>query len=110
MTGKMYWWRIVGLTSLIFFGGLTVSNAQMNFELTLPLGLEREKLVIPKDNPLTEDKVKLGKFLFFDKRLSANNTIACANCHNTSLGIYRWPAGFNRHLPPTRGKKCTDRS
>ena len=50
MTGKMYWWRIVGLTSLIFFGGLTVSNAQMNFELTLPLGLEREKLVIPKDN------------------------------------------------------------
>jgi len=99
MTGKMYWRCIVGLTSLMFFVGLTVSNAQMDFELTLPLGLERERLVIPKDNPLTENKVKLGKLLFFDKRLSANNTIACASCHMPALaftdgqpvstGIYR---------------------
>ena len=85
MTGKMYWRCIVGLTSLIFFIGLTVSNAQTDFELTLPLGLERESLVIPKDNPLTVEKVQLGKLLFFDKRLSANDTIACASCHMPAL-------------------------
>jgi len=73
--------------SLIFFIGLTVSNAQVGFELTLPLGLERDNLVIPKDNPLTEEKVQLGKLLFFDKRLSANNTIACASCHMPALAF-----------------------
>ena len=38
-------------------------------------------MVIPADNPLTKEKVELGRLLFFDKRLSQDNTIACANCH-----------------------------
>ena len=33
-------------------------------------------------NPITEAKVKLGKILYFDKRLSKNNTISCNSCHN----------------------------
>lgn len=36
---------------------------------------------IPKDNPITTEKVELGRKLFFDKRLSINGTIACATCH-----------------------------
>ncbi|MEX0728695.1 MAG: cytochrome c peroxidase [Planctomycetaceae bacterium] len=35
----------------------------------------------PKDNPATEAKVSLGKQLFFDPRLSGNNTMSCATCH-----------------------------
>lgn len=35
----------------------------------------------PPDNPTTEAKVALGKRLFFDPRLSGNNTISCATCH-----------------------------
>lgn len=35
----------------------------------------------PADNPPTPDLVLLGKKLFFDTRLSANNRIACASCH-----------------------------
>jgi cytochrome c peroxidase len=35
----------------------------------------------PKDNPTTPDKVALGKQLFFDPRLSGNNTMSCATCH-----------------------------
>jgi len=35
----------------------------------------------PKNNPSSSAKIKLGKKLFFDKRLSANNSISCASCH-----------------------------
>lgn len=38
-------------------------------------------LAIPADNPLTEEGVSLGKRLFFDRRLSADNTLSCAGCH-----------------------------
>ena len=54
---------------------------QGEYKLTIPFGLEETKVVIPEDNPLTRDKVELGRQLFFDKRLSKDNTIACASCH-----------------------------
>jgi cytochrome c peroxidase len=37
--------------------------------------------VVPSTNPLTVEKVELGRHLFYDKRLSANQTLACAGCH-----------------------------
>ena len=42
---------------------------------------------VPADNPQTADKVALGKLLFFDPRLSGNNTIACATCHQSAKGM-----------------------
>jgi cytochrome c peroxidase len=38
--------------------------------------------VIPPDNPLTPEKIALGQKLFFDGRLSADGTVACATCHD----------------------------
>jgi len=35
----------------------------------------------PKDNPYTPEKAELGWLLYFDKRLSADNTVSCASCH-----------------------------
>ena len=35
-----------------------------------------------KNNTLTKEKVELGKILFYDTRLSKNNTISCASCHS----------------------------
>ena len=35
----------------------------------------------PADNPLTDAGALLGRVLFYDKRLSKSNTIACASCH-----------------------------
>jgi len=49
-----------------------------------PLGLK--PLSIPADNPLTADKVELGKQLYFDKRLSRDDTISCASCHDPKKG------------------------
>lgn len=36
---------------------------------------------IPENNPLTEQGVELGRYLFYDKLLSGDNTISCATCH-----------------------------
>lgn len=43
--------------------------------------------VIPKDNPQTPEKIALGEKLFFDGRLSANGTVACASCHDPRLAF-----------------------
>ena len=51
------------------------------YKLKMPFGLEETAVVIPADNPLTVQKIELGRTLFFDKRLSNDNTIACASCH-----------------------------
>lgn len=37
---------------------------------------------VPADNPMSAAKVELGRFLFYDKRLSGNGTQACASCHH----------------------------
>lgn len=41
---------------------------------------------IPEDNPMTPEKVELGRMLFFDPRLSSSGFISCHSCHNLSLG------------------------
>ena len=43
--------------------------------------------VIPKNNPQTPEKIALGEELFFEGRLSANGTVACATCHNPRLAF-----------------------
>jgi cytochrome c peroxidase len=50
----------------------------------VPKGLP--PLRIPEDNPMTPAKVSLGKQLYFDKRLSIDNTISCASCHDPKKG------------------------
>ena len=39
-----------------------------------------------ENNPLTAEKIKLGKKLYFDTRLSKDNTISCNTCHNLENG------------------------
>lgn len=38
----------------------------------------------PKDNPTTPAKAKLGKALYFDNRLSINNSLSCNSCHDAT--------------------------
>ena len=53
------------------------------------VGLPKEltRAVTPADNPTTPDKVALGEKLFFDGRLSADGTVACASCHHPDDGF-----------------------
>ena len=49
-----------------------------------------EAIPSPPSNPLTVEKVALGKNLFFDPRLSRDNTVSCATCHSPD---HRWSDG-----------------
>jgi cytochrome c peroxidase len=51
----------------------------------IPLGLGPRD--VPKESPLTDARVALGRRLFFDPILSADHTIACASCHQPERGF-----------------------
>ena len=42
---------------------------------------------VPIDNPMSDIKVELGRRLFYDNRLSVNNTMSCASCHIQALAF-----------------------
>jgi cytochrome c peroxidase len=52
-----------------------------SFTLELPLGLQAGAAYVPDQNPLSADKIALGRLLYFDPRLSKDGTISCASCH-----------------------------
>lgn len=41
----------------------------------------------PEDNPVTNEGATLGRVLFYDKKLSANETVSCASCHQQDKGF-----------------------
>ena len=59
--------------------------------VTLPQGLDAgaKNIYIPEDNPLTRAKIELGRQLYFDKRLSSDSTVSCADCHHPKEGYAR---------------------
>ena len=54
---------------------------------TIPLGLDLY-LPVPEENPLTAEKIELGRRLFFDRRLSRDGSVACASCHDPERGYF----------------------
>lgn len=94
-------WRLILILGLVLALPLRADTAPMGgsgqvggsckliatpYELKIPLGIDDDiKQYVPEDNPLTAEKVALGKLLFFDPRLSRDNTISCASCHKPEL-------------------------
>ena len=60
-------------------------------EVQLPLGLDKAAGNIQglSENPLTPAKIELGRQLYFDTRLSSDNTVSCASCHAPDVGWAR---------------------
>ena len=54
---------------------------------TIPVPLGLIPVQFPKDNPYTPEKAALGKLLYFDPRLSADNTVSCASCHSPAFAF-----------------------
>jgi cytochrome c peroxidase len=48
--------------------------------ITIPLGLDLY-MPVPEANPVTPEKIELGRRLFHDRRLSRDQSISCASCH-----------------------------
>src|SRR5437867_2659829 len=60
--------RILAVVPILFI--LTTVAGAADFTLKLPRGLQEQAAYVPDDNPLTRDKIALGKQLFWDKRLA----------------------------------------
>lgn len=65
-----------------------LADPKNNEPITLktPLGLDDVNKVIPENNPITKAKAELGRMLYFDKRLSRDNSVSCATCHDPAMG------------------------
>ncbi len=88
MKGKLF---LLGLISWIMISCSGNSGAPPEEEyVPIPATLQIPELfqlkliapLIPTNNPLTEEGIALGKKLFFDRKLSGDNSQSCASCHN----------------------------
>ena len=56
----------------------------------------------PDQNPISDAGATLGRVLFYDKRLSRNNTVSCSSCHQQAQGFSdpsiasTWRCGHDR--------------
>ncbi|MEW6981420.1 MbnH family di-heme enzyme [Colwelliaceae bacterium 6471] len=68
---------------VLFVTGLLISCSSEEklppYQWSIPKGFPKPQ--VPLDNPMSLAKVELGKVLFFDKNLSANQKQSCASCH-----------------------------
>ncbi|AAV93648.1 cytochrome-c peroxidase [Ruegeria pomeroyi] len=73
------------LTALSCTAGLAAANPlrEQALELFQPLP---STVPAVKDNPITPEKIDLGKALFFDPRMSASGVFSCNSCHNLATG------------------------
>ena len=62
----------------------TLFTFALLFQNTQALDVLPKTPPIPKDNPQSKAKIELGKILFFDPRLSLDNTISCNSCHDVN--------------------------
>ncbi len=70
----------------VIFGAMTVAGLSLAAEPSL---LDKSKAIFKpiskqfdsKDNPITKEKVELGRQLYFEKRLSKNQQLSCNSCH-----------------------------
>lgn len=80
--------------------------------VAVPLGLD-QLIPAPVENPLEAGRVKLGRELFFDKRLSRDGTVACATCHDPARGFSDTApraVGIGKQVGPRRSPRIVNRA
>jgi cytochrome c peroxidase len=82
-----YWLGLAGLILVGIFAWPVAAqpSASAFFASRLPKWFPVPN--VPADNPITDAKVELGRFLFYDPQLSGNGTMACASCHQQLLAF-----------------------
>lgn len=85
------------IPALLALVALTADADATDFKLAWPLGLQEQAAYVPADNPLTPEKIALGKKFFWDKRWSRNGTIACVSCQDPNHG-WADPRQFSRRF------------
>jgi cytochrome c peroxidase len=91
----------------LFVHGCNKQHSVSEFKpeiLPLPAQLSTyEAMPVPADNPMTPEKVALGRQLFFDERLSGDGSRSCYSCHvcekGLTDGLAKAVGAFNKQLP-----------
>ena len=88
------------LGALLLAAAVTLSGKEAASDGAPPPLAALPPMPVPEDAPLTEDRVQLGKLLFFDARLSGDGSIGCVDCHDPKQG---WGDGgdLSRGYPGT---------
>ena len=83
MNTKAHLYSVIGI--LLVSALMACSAATAAYDWHLPPGFPKPR--VPADNPMTEAKFELGRYLFYDVRLSGNATQSCASCHTQKLAF-----------------------
>jgi cytochrome c peroxidase len=85
---KRKWIAVPALFSLVLFsiGASKKDNTPDPYSLNYPVAFGN-RFTISADNPLTKEGVHLGRLLFYEEKLSSNNTLSCASCHQQKLAF-----------------------
>ena len=83
------------------------NHVELSVKLPEGLAAGADAIFVPSDNPLTRAKIELGRQLYFDKRLSSDSSVSCADCHsptngwgaNTQFGVGVGGQTGNRNSP-----------
>src|SRR5215510_13101701 len=73
------------LLLVAIFAAVPILAQSTGFDWKIPKPFPRP--VVPADNPMTAPKVELGRYLFYDKRMSSNGKTSCASCHRQELAF-----------------------
>lgn len=80
-----WWGLLLAVGACAGDGGPSAEEQSLRALLALPAQLEVP--YVPAYNPLTAEKIALGRRLFYDRQLSGNQTQSCADCHFQRLGF-----------------------
>ena len=72
-------------TAAVIVAVAVAFNMNRAFDWDLPVNMPPPQ--VPADNPISRRKVELGQRLFYDVRLSVNQTFSCATCHIQALAF-----------------------
>ncbi|MDH4071510.1 MAG: di-heme enzyme [Gammaproteobacteria bacterium] len=76
---------IIGVVAAVVAGLVITMTVQREYRWPIPVQMPRPE--VPADNPMSDDRVALGRRLFYDTRLSVNGTMSCASCHVQALAF-----------------------
>ena len=97
---------VLGITAALLVGCQRQPGAAQFQPEVLPLPQQLttyEAMVVPADNPMSPEKVALGRQLFFDERLSGDGSRSCYSCHvcekGLTDGLSKSIGAFGKNLP-----------
>jgi cytochrome c peroxidase len=73
------------LSIALLIAGTLLAGETGGYDWNLPRGFPKPR--VPAGNPMSEVKARLGRYLFYDQRLSVNGRQSCATCHRQELAF-----------------------